>query len=300
MSTKKRPDPVPLTTNAKITGSPITPDRFPANQVGRLSKQPAAGNAAIWVNGSVLRSNGPPPKPQQFLLDGNAFRTGLYLLLEPTASGKSIFGMSMTGWTNGIGGEASYLYIFEPRSVPISIGDGLKFDNPENFFEDLSSLTPATTAKLREIASSTVLGASRATSQTMRLLVIDSITIPLLKYATKWQGQPTSKGGLQPSSIDFVERLGRYATENSLAIFSMINTDLMPQASALLGATEGGISLDDVGTFKYVDRSRRGQRQSVTVKIPVVFVQAALDRYELGQYTAGVNGADWIPTYTGT
>lgn len=263
------------------TGDVLTP--VPANvpvpeNISQDTRVQLGYNNRTWVNAGAIGVGGPPGKPGFITFaassDGTPGLTlaiGVYLLAAPTGSGKTVQSMALTAWGNASNVPSTMLCVYEPRSPEIKPNESVIFspETSQGFWAQLKGLLSANTSQ-------------------NKLIVVDSATLPLKTYAATeaFRQQSTFTGGMQPSDLGFVNEGSRVAMANSACIILVLNSTLVPYASALAGATEGLISIINVGQFSYRDRTAASARQMKTVTIPTTFVDAALAYFGYGVYKA--------------
>jgi hypothetical protein len=294
------PPPSPLTTSVVLTAeagqAPITETK--------TEDEASSLNATNYdfVSPSLLGSSKTPVTQQLQVLTYQdkhvvTLARGVYLVCAQTGAGKTTFGMALAAFGNACMMPSTYLGVYEPRAQglggqSVTIQTGVSSQTP--FQVENSQMF---TAELRA-----ALGAPASHSR-LRLLIIDSVTLPLKTYAANkaFERQATFAGGSQPSDFAFLYELTSIADTYNLVILATINVSLITYASQLFGATEGGITLNSIASFNIQDRGPKSRRVPIMVNIPVEFVQAALTRLGLGTYNISQAsewgyGATGIPT----
>jgi hypothetical protein len=245
----------------------------------------AVADTKQWEDRRASAGVGLPDQPQIIeFSDTFSLSTGLYILSAATGSGKTVLSMALTAWANDVGIPATYISCFEPRSPVKAAGvgtvGGAKFTNPSAFWSDASDL----------------MGSSPAGG----LVIYDSATLPLKTYASKkdYNNQATFAGGMQPSDRGFVDEGGRIALQRHKCVIINLNSTLVPFVSELAGATEGLISITNVRTFSFQDRSASSKRTAVEVVIPLPYVNAALNHFDFGSFSGDLTGS-WKRGFVG-
>jgi hypothetical protein len=305
-----------LTTSMIIQPEPIGPppslDRKRADQMSSGQEQ---HNIRIQ-SGSVVEAALLPRRTQTFELQYNGstvvtLAQGVYILAAPTAAGKTTLAMALCAFSNFCGVRADYLGVFEPRAEGVTgsgssglsssavamspelqlqaaagahaIGQSLTFTfgNPANFIADLKGV---------------ILPKSGST----RLLIIDSVTLPLKTFASheEYEQQSTFKGGMQPSDLGFIRALTDLADQNGLCIIAVINSTLVDYVASLFGASEGSIEIMTIAQFSVADRSAESKREKRTITIPTPFVDKALSTMGMGSFDPSVK-QDWKNGFEG-
>lgn len=222
-----------------------------------------------WTNDAAISSGGVAQQPTLLELSPDlAFTTGVYIMAAPTGAGKTILSMALASYCNAQGIPASYTNCFEPRAPTWSINERPMYKNPAIFWDDVTvalSLTRRTTP---------------------RVLIFDSVTLPLSAYASKDQfdGQTTFPGGMQPSSRGFTDEGSALALAYNAAIILNVNQSLVPYVVMLAGGTEGLIQVQDVSTFSMMDRSSTSKRVAREIVLPLPYVNSALAYFGYGIY----------------
>jgi hypothetical protein len=230
-------------------------------------------NAAIWKSAKAALTGGPPIAPD-YITFGDArtasslaLACGLYILAAPTGAGKTVLSMALTGWANDSGIPATYVSCFEPRCPTIKgTGTELMVD-PSAFWNDADGMF--------------------VSNPNPKMVIFDSATLPLKAYASSkiYNNQATFPGGLQPSDRGFLERGYALSRKYNACIIININSISIPYVAQLAAATEGMLTLSNVASFSYADRSPSSKREMRSVTIPVPYVDAALDYFGFGSFT---------------
>lgn len=230
----------------------------------RTETPTGARDPGVFVSSEAALSNGPPPDPG-FLPLSNEFQPsiGVYLLPAATGAGKTVLTLGLVAWCNARGIPASYVPCFEPRVEPVQAGSRVLFADPKKFLANMLLDIP---------------GGSK------KLVVYDSVSLPIEAFSINYPSQPTYAGGMQPSSRAFCEAGNRAAVQKQAVIIFIINTQMVPYAANLGGSVEGVINVQDVGNFTYSDRSPLSGREPKPIQVPLPFVNAALAAMGLGDY----------------
>jgi hypothetical protein len=244
-----------------------------------------------FFNSAAAYSPGRPITPAQLIIstEFSPF-VGVYIVVGSTATGKTVWSMGMSAWANLSGIPATYVSCFEPRAplgnkefvhsvskntaigaveaVTGSLNLGLAssagpFSDPVNFLSDVEDTI--------------------AFGNAVKLIIYDSVTLPMKAYAAEWPDQATFTGGSQPSDRGFLDRLTKLANKTQACILVTLNSTLIPYVQSLYGAVEGLITIKDVQNFTYSDRGPISGRMSRQCTIPDAIAQAALNEFELGE-----------------
>lgn len=238
------------------------------------------------------------PDPLVFTPDFS-LHVGVYLVIANTAKGKTILTASLAAWANSLGIPACYVSVFEPRSPTFKsrrdtararLGAG----GEGGAMADVTGLSdvrsPFTDASLFWTDVDSVIAAQKKGSP--GIMIFDSITDAIKANATeRFRGQPTYTGGMQPSDRDFLIQGAVRAKYYNVALLLPINSELIPYASTLVGATEGVINVINVRQFAKSDRSGRSGRMEEIVNIPVRFVNSTLNTFGMGDFKENSIGA---------
>jgi len=216
----------------------------------------------------------------------HALPAGFYLVTGSTGAGKSINMAALLSWiyvTQALDGSGlpairklvQYSYLYEARGPQFSeeeLAPDKFLANVREAFGIEATTRPmkegvgvyaadAFKSRLRLDAFASAVANDKATT---RVWVVDSISLPLRahsrgtdKATAGRKGEATMAGGLQPSDVDFVVAMEAIALDLNIAILGIINTDLVPFSDKLEGVTEGLISVEGPGVFRYRQRSDR-------------------------------------------
>jgi hypothetical protein len=264
---RPEPAPIPLTTGIRI--QPTSVDPISLGPI-RATASPVAATPVGQVTNEIAGDGGNIPLSPPLLPLSDDFQpaAGVYLIPAPTGRGKTIICTSLVMWANAVGVPATYYYMFEARAKPILVGEKPYFQQPSNF------IYPAGTGDLSKVIKH---------NQTPKLIICDSVTMPMKAFAKWWPEQATFTGGAQPSDYGFLNALAALAERTASCIMITINQGQIPYAQMLAGATEGLISLtDDISTIIVADRTSTSARRNITISIPVEFTQMALTAWRLG------------------
>lgn len=213
---------------------------------------------------SFAPSKGIPKQPARAeIAPGLSLSAGVYILVSQTGGGKSVTAAALVGLANSRGIPASYIYHFEPGASPIprkGTESGSYFEKETSYLSDLDSFVKDSRAPFA-------------------LLALDSVTNPLKAHAIGWQGQGTFPGGMQISDRAFLDRLSLWATGRNLCVITVVNSSLIPYASALYGATWGMITVHTLGELTISDRALESSRRNVDYSIPEAAVQTTLSEF---------------------
>jgi hypothetical protein len=286
----------PYTAKPVSPGTPLLTSHVLRPEPYKLTNEPraalantasAAADTQRWSNPEAARSTGLPSKGQAIsVVPGFDLQVGLYILAAPTGAGKTVLTMALTAWLNSLGIPSTYTSCFEPRSPTAISKTGQvmlePFRDPSAFWDNVSAQAPPSPPSRPAV------------------LVYDSGTLPISTYAAQnpkaFTSQPTFPGGMQPSSRAWVDAGYKIAEERRKCIIVVINSSLIPYVNDLAGATEGLITIVDVGTFAYADRSAGSKRAMVEQTIPTPFVDGALQYFGFGPYNA-TKARSWKSTY---
>jgi hypothetical protein len=207
----------------------------------------------------------------------------VYIVPGSTASGKSILTSALVAWANDSGIPSSFIYVFEPRAQPFTYANGQRFVTPANLLQDLTAIMV------------------RTSSNTPKLVVVDSATLPMKAYSSTdgFEGQSTFSGGSQPSDRGFLDAASKLAERTNTCLMLTLNSVLVPYAADLQGAVEGMITITDVMHFVVQDRTTYSARTPRPLSVPVQYVNSALEAWNFGTYRQGGGGNVWSGDRTG-
>jgi hypothetical protein len=264
-----QPKPIPQTVPYSMTTKLQALDWRPDNVRGKALPS-SVPRPSQWTNPAAADANGPTLDPGFLTIAPELFEPtiGVYLMLAPTGSGKTILSLALTAWSNANGVPASYISCFEPRTSPYLKGNTNVFASADKFWSDLVKVIPKVGKKL---------------------VIIDSATLPLEAYSKNFPYQPTYAGGMQPSARGFCEMGNNIAIDRTTVLVLIINTSMVPYAQQLTGSVEGYINVADVGAFAYADRSESTGRTLTNITVPVQFVNPALQRFGYGVYSPRIS-----------
>jgi energy-coupling factor transporter ATP-binding protein EcfA2 len=166
-----------------------------------------------------------PAKP--IVIGDLRFRTGVYMLVSATGSGKTTTCLRILSYINKEGGSSGVMYyVGEPESdLTMS-------------FDDITKI-PKGTGKV---------------------YIIDSVTLAMLEIASDSKGQVILKGGLLPSYVVTLAKLNIHCIQKSVCLILTMNETLFPVVD-LSGATQGRITLSSQDSISVSDRAdRQGYR----------------------------------------
>lgn len=260
----------PLTTADQITSTPRTLEVIPNPR----TEDAAHANYQV-TNIAAAFSGGIQIEPVRIqLADGVLLNSGVYLLVGGAGAGKTVLSVALAMWANSLAIPASYICTFEPRK-PLTllggrqikgVGINALYQRPAEFVADVKK--------------------GIANNRTPKLLLYDSVTLPMKANAANWPDQATFTGGSQPSDRGFLDDLSDVAYPSNACIIAAVNTQLLPYVRELAGAVEGMINVIDVGVFEYSDRGSESRRRVREVQIPHQIVNAALAKFNFGDYVA--------------
>lgn len=195
--------------------------------------------------------------------------TGLYLVLGGAGVGKSVTTIGLVALASLTKATAAgHLYFFEVGAPTYPPRDEIAmFSDPRRFLEygkggDLEQY-------LHPIL------ANRSRKDKPIILSLDSIGTQLRAFLSEERTRMTaSEGGQQPADRMFVERLDALGVAKSIVFLGVTNTELVPFAEKLYGATQGLIVAQSASTFTKSDRVTG--RRSVQHQIPQNAVTIAL------------------------
>jgi hypothetical protein len=289
----KRGGPSPVSASQQLLAEPVEASEVLKTVVTRGEDE---FTSAKFVSSSLF----PAPEeitmfPQELkFTDTFSLFVGDYLVIAHTGRGKTIASAALCAWANDIGIRATYAQVFEPRApqfkplaetqrgaqakdagiADIKSFTGLRipFTDTVSFWRDFDSLIGAKTGK-------------------PGLIVLDSITDAIKANATeRFKGQPTFPGGMQPSDRDFLIQGAARAKQHNVCLLLTINSQLIPYAAELSGATEGLLKILDVKRFTRNDRSAQTIRRDAEQEIPTRYVNAALKAFGMGTYNESAAG----------
>lgn len=264
----------PLTTIQRIT---LTPNPTMPTGVVVESVQPktyAFSSDAAAKGGGIA-----PPARLMYVSEQFQPAVGVYILCAPNATGKTILSCGIAAWANSARTPATYISCFEPRSHL-----GRKKDFP--YWKDARQFINDARATITK-------------GPDVKLVIYDSATLPMKAYAANYENQATFTGGSQPSDRGFLDELSRLAAEVNACLIIVLNQSLIPYVSDLEGAVEGIITIVDVSSFTYRDRTTSSSRKNVTIQIPLEFVNAALQANYYGPYVGTRVGIAGLRQYAG-
>jgi hypothetical protein len=282
-----------LSTDERIPARPLNPDevkRFPERDVDveEMTDADVAWSDSDMVAFSKVKfqaayaglTNGLPVAPPTLpVTDSLQLSCGVYICTARTARGKSVATAAFTGWLNGLNVPASYLYMFEPRARPLKVGQKKFFEEPQYFFRDFVEY-------IETFRHGPAL-------KSPAVMILDSLTTPITSVTTanKDSSNRTFPGGMQPTDRAFLIRLSTIATEYNLVFIAVLNEQLLPYVNDLGGATEGHLHILDVRHFEIMDRGVKSKRQFSKHSIPLVYVNAALEKFGFGRYKDATNAS---------
>jgi hypothetical protein len=242
----------------------------------------------VFSSASVLKTEDPPGTGVPMLIGTYPMYPGVYLLPNPTRGGKTILSSALTAFINTTeNARASMLYVFERG-----------YDNQNNTWSDASKFLATLESVMPEgnvaPALSRIAEVTDTSSNAIAsVLVIDSITLPLLAWTSSFGSEGTQTGGFQPAWLDFVTKLESFAVKRKLVVIAAYNADEVPGRTKLEGAVEGIIDTIDIANFKYTDHASRTLEGGITVSIPVPIVNAVLARLGYGTYVPTQQASDY-------
>lgn len=242
---------------------------IPARKIAQA--QSSAPVEAVFHVKDAFPSTGLPQMPPSILLSNQLIlNEGVYITTGETGSGKSVVTAALVAMANADGVPASYVSLFEPRAVPFptnqKIDGSTIYTNPFTFLSQTASL------------------AAKTSKAKTKLVVFDSLTLPLKAYAEKIQGQATFAEGMQITDRMFLDELGVIAKTHKMVILAVLNATLIPYVRALYGATEGHIDVKSLTVFTVADRSEDSKREHKQYEIPIPYINATLTEFGMGSY----------------
>lgn len=259
----------PLTTAMTLVGTPVTP-RSQLPFKGNQAVPPSTARAESLLSNTAASGVGGPPYFPPLIPLSDQFQpaVGVYILAASTGAGKTVSSTALTIWANSVGVPSSYMCTFEPRSPIYSIGTSKLFVDPLSYCNDITR-TLLTTNK-----------------NTKRIIVLDSITMPMKAYASNraFRTQSTFVGGSQPSDYGFLDALSAIAQEWNTCFICCVNSIRIPYATNLEGSVEGLIKVVDVANMTVSDRTSYSGRVGMALSVPIEFVNMALAIFNLGTY----------------
>jgi hypothetical protein len=210
-------------------------------------------------------------------MDGRDFTlgTGLYLVTGAAGVGKSVLSLGIAASAKLASAcEIGNLYFFEVGAPPYAERDEIAmFSDPRRFLDIRSGgdLGYHLASFLR----------TRTSTNKPAIVVLDSIGEALRAYLSEERkGMTASEGGQQPADRMFVDRLDSYGVSKAIIWLGVINSELVPFAYKLYGATQGIIDVTTYNTF--TKRDRVTSRDPRAYRISNDAVQLALQtmRYE--------------------
>jgi len=225
--------------------------------------------AAKYQSADAATTPGLPDRPPSILLaPGFEFSRGVYIMVSPTGAGKTTVGATLVAFANAKNVPAAYFYHFEPRMKPFKVNRDTRkpyFSNPISYLADLRST-------LKD-------------SPTMKMAVLDSITLPMKAHSAAFPSQATFTGGVQPSDRAFLDELSSIAAEFNAVLIVVLNETLIPYVADLYGAVEGYIRVESVESIVVSDRSQSSARSGKQISLPIEWVNATLIKLGYGPYS---------------
>jgi len=268
-SSVNEPEDVPVTGMFKTTADEVRERQTdPATSHVPGSDDPEAQTARGGVYNAYINGLGiGPVKVAHTLVSFSQSEpvpipAGFYLLSGGTGGGKSITaaGLLITASYQGV--PVRYVYCYEARTAklgsdstvnPYYMGDKAAVEQDLAMMQFISELPNALSPII-----------SKVTASKVGIVVIDSIALPMRAYRSRdRQNMATMKEGLQPMDIAFVVAMEEFAVTHHLAIFGVINDDLVPFASKLEGMSEGIATIHSPGVFSVRSRFDRRVRECV-------------------------------------
>jgi len=276
-----------------------------ANRSGSNSNQgsyttdsiPRGGDYADLIDSIGIR----PVDAPYFKLNVNRYPersvlvpAGFYLLQGGTGGGKSITAVALTLCAKMSGAPVRYFYCYEARTPfeTVQFENGqIQPQGPYVFGQaEGTAQNDLNMSAFPKIAENLV-SAVGATDDRVGLVVFDSIALPMRAYRSRERvNQATMKEGMQPMDIAFCVEMERMALEHNVAIFGVINDDLVPFAAKLEGMTEGIVTVHSAGNFSIRSRLDRVSHQ-IQIESDAVDAAAAFLHYpERGRQIDAVFG----------
>jgi hypothetical protein len=227
----------------------------------------------LFVNREAANGLGVPPSaPLVYVSDEFQPAVGVYVMSAPTGAGKTVLSCALVAWANSVHIDAgpdgvlecpaTYQSCYEPRSTLGS--NSAAFTSPTAFLQDATNaITPLVTR-------------AGSTRPLYKMVIFDSVTLPMKAYAANYPNQATFTGGSQPSDRGFLDALAKLANEKGACIIITLNSTLMPYVNDLRGAVEGLLTIQTIGSFVVNDRTGYSARENRSITIPPQFVNAAL------------------------
>jgi len=259
---------------------------------------------------------------------------GFYLCVGGTGGGKSTTAASLAAAALRKGYSTALMYVYEARGPELPDAAGF-YDNVHTLVtgEDLRTkddqaaaasisvamqgLVPAqlaantgTASFFDEVKKAYKASAVRRVSgqkapaleERARMLVVDSISLPLRAYGP-WdqeneghsrKGEATMPLGMQPSDIAFVTKMEALAVAARLVIIGTVNEDLVPFSDKLEAMSEGIIQSQGPGYFYVRTRSERTMRQVALCNEDIDVGAAFLDYRTLTEASKGASFSEII------
>jgi len=210
-----------------------------------------------------------------------AISAGLYVGVGGTGVGKSVTAAALCHYLVGQGKAAGYLYCFEARqtrgflqdefaSSDTGVGGKLVARGLSTFIETMREHSPDKFASAAWHDYGLTRFWASAKQNKMGVLIIDSMTMPMRAHVIDRErgrsGEPTMQQGLQPSDIDFCEKMQSWAVDNNVAVIGLVNYDLVPFADKLEGVIEGMVKVTGAGRFELRNRETRRKESVVLPK----------------------------------
>jgi len=260
--------PSPLVTIQKI---PINKDVTPPVHADKPRPTQKANFA--FINKSAASGGGiPPAAPLAYVSEEFQPAVGVYIVVAPNRSGKTILTCGIAAWANDEGTPCTYSSVFEPRSFLGRTADKGKFRIPQNFVADAT----------KSIAPLVQIGGRNQ----YKIVIYDSATLPMKAYASVvGENQATFPGGSQPSDRAFLDAMSQIANDKGACIMLVLNSTLIPYSADFEGAVEGIITVKSVNRFSVSDRTTFSSRRTRDIVVPDIYVDAALRANNYGPFT---------------
>lgn len=239
------------------------------------ASKPQAKNAA---SGSLSALSTQPLEINSVKLPGASgeisLGCGLYLVLGAAGAGKSTVSMGLVATATLSGAaQSGHLYFFEVGAPKYAERDEIAmFSDPRRFLEYKSG------GDLETYLSPVI--AHRTPRSAPMIILLDSIGTPLRSFlSTERVGMAASEGGMQPADRMFVERLDALGVARSIVFLGVLNTELVPFASKLYGATQGVIHANNAYSFSKSDRVTGRKTIHHSIKRTAVEIALGTMRY---------------------
>jgi len=214
---------------------------------------------------------------------------GLYLIVGPTAVGKSLTALGLAVWLNQSGVATSYTYAYEPGSEDELSVEHLTVKEHTDLLDrrTLVALNP---------------GADKKRKRPNGAAVFDSLTLalkalPAVPILSEMLGDAAYTGGLTGPDIAGAVAHGTYAWKKKVALIAVVNNELVPITGKLGGAIQGVFQVRGPGVMSNLDRA---DRRSRVVEVPSDAMDIAARALGYGKFRgASTSKAGVVPALLG-